>query len=470
MADVRCRDRKLRKGITGKTIKSRLAILLTVLSVVLQGSAVYATAEGTTAAEGTAAAEEPAATGPDWAMDAAAAPAVVAEGAILMDIDTGVIFYEKNIHERYYPASITKLLTCLVAAENSELTDIVTFSHLAVFGIERGSSHIGIDEGEQLTMKDCYYGALLASANEVSSGMAEHVGGSIEGFAAMMNEKVEELGGCDSHFVNANGLHDDNHYTSAYDMALIGQAFARNDMLLEISGTAYYHIDATPAQPDDIALRHHHRMLPGCQLSRAKPYEYMIGGKNGFTSVARTTLVTFAKKDGHRLVCVLLKDENPHHYSDTLALFEYGFACYENPALRSQIDAKILEIQAKQNTQEKTSAEEETVAAAGEAVAVLNNTDSGLMPEEPDSLTDSEGNRSEAGAKKAADLKKADGNKSNDAEKGGFSILTVLVIVVVLAAVSVCGAIFYRSYKQEQERKRRRAEIMARHRARRQEA
>lgn len=459
MADVRCRDRKLRKRIKGKTIKSRLAILLTVLSVVLQGSAVCATAEGT------AAAEEPVATGPDWAMDEAAAPAVVAEGAILMDIDTGVIFYEKNIHERYYPASVTKLLTCLVAAENSELTDIVTFSHLAVFGIERGSSHIGIDEGEQLTMKDCYYAALLASANEVSSGMAEHVGGSIEGFAAMMNEKVEELGGCDSHFVNANGLHDDNHYTSAYDMALIGQAFARNDMLLEISGTAYYHIDATPTQPDDIALRHHHRMLPGCQLSKAQPYEYMIGGKNGFTSVARTTLVTFAKKDGHRLVCVLLKDENPHHYTDTRALFEYGFACYEDPALRAQIDAKILELQANQTTPEETPAEEETVATAGAAVAARGNADRELLPEE----TDSAGNRGETGADKAADLKKADGKKSDNAEKGGFSILTIIVIIVVLAAVSVCGVIFYRSYKQEQERKRRRAEIMARHRARRQE-
>lgn len=459
MADVRCRDRKLRKKIAGKTIKSRLAILLTVLSVLLQGSVVYATAEGT------AAAEEPVATGPDWAMDAAAAPAVVAEGAILMDIDTGVVFYEKNIHERYYPASVTKLLTCLVAAENSKLTDIVTFSHLAVFGIERGSSHIGIDEGEQLTMKDCYYGALLASANEVSSGMAEHVGGSIEGFAAMMNEKVEELGGCDSHFVNANGLHDDDHYTSAYDMALIGQAFARNDMLLEISGTAYYHIDATPAQPDDIALRHHHRMLPGCQLSKAQPYEYMIGGKNGFTSVARTTLVTFAKKDGHRLVCVLLKDENPHHYTDTRALFEYGFGCYEDPALRAQIDAKILELQAKQTTPEETPAEEETVAAAGAAVAARGNADKEFLPEEADGA----GKRGETGADKAADLKKADGKKSGNAKKGGLSILTIIVIIVAAAAVSVCSVIFYRSYKQEQERKRRRAEIIARHRARRQE-
>lgn len=431
-------------------MRSRLAILLTALSVMLQGTVARA------------AAEEPVATGPDWAMDAAAAPAVVAESAILMDIDTGVIFYEKNIHERYYPASITKLLTCLVAVENSELTDIVTFSHQAVFGIERGSSHIGIDEGEQLTMKDCYYGALLESANEVSSGIAEHVGGSVEGFAAMMNEKVAELGGSDSNFVNANGLHDDNHYTSAYDMALIGQAFAKNDMLLEISGTPYYHIDATPTQPDDIALRHHHRMLPGCQLSKAKPYEYMIGGKNGFTSVARTTLVTFAKKDGHRLVCVLLKDENPHHYTDTLALFEYGFACYEDPALQAQIDAKILESQAKQNEQEKETAEEEDVAPSEEEAVATAGTAvrEGTDKESGDDI----------GENKAADLKKVSSSKSDDGEETRFSILTIIVIIVVLAAVGVCGAMFYKSYKQEQERKRRRAEIIARHRVRSREA
>ena len=267
-----------------KKIKFEAVAFLIILSVILQCMIVCDTEE-----------EETPATGPDQAIDMDMAPAVVAESAILMDVDTGVILYEKNIHEKLYPASITKLLTCLVAFENSEVTDIVTFSHEAVFGIERGSSHIGIDEGEQLTMKDCYYAALLDSANEVSSGMAEHVGGSIEGFAEMMNAKVRELGGEDSNFVNANGLPDDNHYTSAYDMALIGRAFFQNEMLTEISGTVYYHIDATDAQPDEIDLRNHHRMLPGCQLSRRHPYEYTVGGKTGYTTVAGNTLVTCAE-------------------------------------------------------------------------------------------------------------------------------------------------------------------------------
>ncbi len=209
-----------------------MTIVLTVLSLILQCMSVGAAEEGEDAQ-----ALEQLPSGPDWALDASTAPEVVADSAILMDIDTGVILYEKNIHKRQYPASITKLLTCLLAAENSELTEIVTFSHEAVYGIERGSSNIGIDEGEQLTMEECLYAALLESANEVSSGIAEHVGGSIEGFTEMMNAKVRELGGSDSNFVNANGLHDDNHYTSAYDMALIGQAFAKNQMLLEMSAT-----------------------------------------------------------------------------------------------------------------------------------------------------------------------------------------------------------------------------------------
>lgn len=438
-------------GMREKMRKIRIRVFLTVLSVLsvmMQGLTAGATEE------------EPVPTGPDWAMDEAAAPAVAAEGAILMDIDTGVIFYEKNIHEKYYPASITKLLTCLVASENSGLTDVVTFSHQAVFGIERGSSHIGIDEGEQLTMKDCYYGALLESANEVSSGMAEYVGGSVEGFAAMMNEKVKELGGNDSNFVNANGLHDDNHYTSAYDMALVAQAFAKNDMLLEISGTAYYHINATATQPDEIDLRHHHRMLPGCQLSKARPYEYMIGGKNGFTSVARTTLVTFAKKDGHRFLCVLLKDENPHHYTDTLSLFEYGFACYENPSLKEQIDEKTRQIQDRQEKSAEETSEDGVVAAS--ATALIGGDGTGTP--------DGKSGAGSYGLKEMDSRVDSVGKQRLSDEDGtdGFSVLTIIITVVAAAAVSVCGVIFYRSYMQELERRRRQAEIMARHRARRQ--
>ena len=432
----------LKGKMIGKKNKFRIVFCLVILSVWMQCLPARATEEEISAA------------GPDQAIDMASAPAVSAEGAVLMDIDTGVMLYGKNIHEKYHPASITKLLTCLVVSEHSELTDIVTFSHEAVYNTESGSSNIGIDEGQQLTMEQCYYAALLDSANEVSSGMAEYVGGSIEGFTEMMNEKVRELGGTDSNFVNAHGLNDDNHYTSAYDMALIGQAFAKNEMLLKMSGTVFYHIDPTPMQPDPIDLRNHHRMIPGCQLSRARPYEYVIGGKTGYTTITRNTLVTFAAKDGHRLVCVILKDENPKHYEDTKALLDYGFACYDTPQIKAQIDAKAEELLASQEPQEEET--EETVSA-GDA-------SEGLTQEEMDSRVDNLGKRDEAEPAE-------DGEKSEDGDKaqkkgGGTVVLTVVVIAVVLAAVAVCGFLLYQSHRREQERRRRQAEIMARHRAR----
>ena len=148
-------------------------------------------------------------------------PDVFAEAAIVMEASTGLILYEKDIHSTYYPASITKILTALIAIENTSPGEIVTFSRNAVFGIERGSSHIGIDVGEELTMQQCLYAILLESANEVTYAVAEHIAGSIPAFSEMMNEKAGSLGCLNSNFVNPHGLPDDNHYTSAYDMALI---------------------------------------------------------------------------------------------------------------------------------------------------------------------------------------------------------------------------------------------------------
>lgn len=278
-----------------------------------------------------------------WSMDAHNAPALTAEGAILMDADTGAILYAKNINTEYYPASITKLLTCLVAIENSDLSETVEFSTNAVFGIERNSSNIGIDVGETLTMEESLYAILLASANEVAVAVAEHVGGSTEAFAAMMNAKAKELGCTHSNFVNPNGLPNDAHYTSAHDMALIAKAFFANDTLAMISGTTSYHIYATSTQPDEIDLMNHHRMLPGCLYGTKYNYDYTIGGKTGYTDVARQTLVTCAEKGGMRLIVVVMKDETPSHYTDTKALFEYGFNNFKTISTDELISAEDID-------------------------------------------------------------------------------------------------------------------------------
>lgn len=252
-------------------------------------------------------------------------PDVEAESAILMDINTGTILYEKNINEELYPASTTKIMTTLLALENSSLDETVTFSKNAVFSIEPGSSHIGITEGEQLTMEQCLYGIMLESANEVSNAVAEHVGGSIEGFTELMNKKADELGCKNTHFSNANGLPDETHYSSAYDLALIGRAAMQNETFRTITATTTYTIPPTNLQEAARPLSNHHKMLP----KRLYAYPDCIGGKTGYTNVARQTLVTFAKRGDLELVCVVMKTESPLQFTETAMLFDWGFENFQ---------------------------------------------------------------------------------------------------------------------------------------------
>ena len=192
-----------------------------------------------------------------------AGPAIGAQSAILLEANTGVILYAKNIDERLYPASTTKLMTCLIAAEKCQLGETITFSHDAVFSLEPGSSNMGIDEGQAMPLEECLYGILVASANEVANAVAEHIAGSRDAFAEMMNEKAAELGCKNTHFVNAHGLHDDDHYVSAYDLALIAKAFFQNELPAKIGNTASYHFKPTNTQPDDFIKRNKHELITG---------------------------------------------------------------------------------------------------------------------------------------------------------------------------------------------------------------
>lgn len=249
-------------------------------------------------------------------------PVVSAEAAILMEADTGTILYKKNIHQQEYPASITKILTTLIAYESCSLDELVTFSTDAVFDIDRGSNHIAIDVGEKLTMEECLNAILIRSANEVSLAVAEHIsGGSWEEFAPIMNEKAKELGALNSNFVNPNGLPNDEHVTTAYDMAMIGKAFFSNEALCKITLTPMLKISASEFQPDDITEVNKMELIPRGKYA----YEYLVGCKTGYTNTARSTLVSCAEKDGMKLICVVLNDESPNHYEDTIALFDYGF-------------------------------------------------------------------------------------------------------------------------------------------------
>lgn len=247
-------------------------------------------------------------------------PAVSAEAAILMEAETGTILYAKNIHEELYPASTTKMLTCLIAVEQCALNERVDFSYEAVSSVPADGSNMGIDAGEYLTLEECLYGIMVASANEVANAVAEHVAGSLDEFAEMMNKRAAELGCQNTHFANANGLHDQDHYTSAYDLALIARAYFQNDVLRRIGNTASYHFSPSAGQPDDFYKSNRHLLINGT-LS----YEGIIGGKTGYTDLAGNTLVTGCEQSGMRLICVVMKEDSPMQFEDTEALFDYGY-------------------------------------------------------------------------------------------------------------------------------------------------
>ncbi len=247
-------------------------------------------------------------------------PAVSAEAAIVMDANTNTILYAKNIDEKLYPASTTKIMTCLLAAENAKLNEQIVFSHDAVFSVPRDGSNLGIDEGESISLEEALFGIMVGSANEVANAVAEHVGGSIDKFVDMMNARAKELGCKNTHFSNTNGIQADDHYTSAYDLALIAKEFFSNDLLCKVGNTANYHFTATETQPDEFPVHNKHKLING-----EIKYDGIVGGKTGYTDLARETLVTCAERDGMKLICVVLKEESPEQFTDTVTLFNYGF-------------------------------------------------------------------------------------------------------------------------------------------------
>lgn len=248
-------------------------------------------------------------------------PQIASEGAVLLDAQTGTVLYGKNAEAKYYPASITKLMTALLVAERSNLGDTVVFSKAATTNMESGAVTLGLVEGDKLTVEQSLYGLMLKSANEVANGLAEHVSGSVSGFAALMNAKAKELGCTNTKFVNPNGLNNSGHYTTPHDMALIARAAFQNDKVRKVTSTVSYQIPATKkAGARTITMGH--KMI---NSSDSRYYPGVIGGKTGYTSAAGNTLVTCAEKNGVRLVVVVMKSKSTH-YADTKALLDYGFA------------------------------------------------------------------------------------------------------------------------------------------------
>ncbi len=259
-------------------------------------------------------------------------PVIAARSAVVIDADTGVVVFGKDEHQLCYPASVTKTLTCLIAAEETEPTDLVTFSENAVYGIGEGSSSIAVRVGETLNMEQCMHAMLMASANDVCVGVAEFIDGDINTFAERMNKKAKEVGALDSHFANPHGYHDENHYTTAYDIAMIVKAAVKEPKFLESYGCLTYTIPKTNMVDEERILNNRSKILfPDSEFY----YKYIKGSKTGYTSQAGNTLVSYAEKDGIGLICCVLADRGTNTFEDTSLLFDYCFGKYSSQTLLS---------------------------------------------------------------------------------------------------------------------------------------
>ena len=430
---------------------------------------------------------------PDWPSDMG----IMAEGGIVMDFNSGAVIFGQNIHQASPPASITKLLTALVVLENSSLDETVTFSYDAINNVEAGSGNkLSLETGDQLSVEDCLYAMLLVSSNQAANALAEHVGGSREGFVEMMNQKIEELGCGESHFANPSGLNDEDQYVSPYDMALIAKAAFSNETLLTIDSAKTYTMPATINNPDGLTIQMEHRLLVTEDPSSQFYCEGAVAGKTGYTSLAGNTLVTYAARDGQELIAVVLKGSQPQYYLDSKTLLEFGFSNFQNWNIaenetayttgqepiaigETQYEPSDLSLDADAqitlpNSAEFSDADRELVTDLGEerpmgAVALVqysyNDREIGSSYLYSAKALQAAMEESAAQEESEAQEQLQETQASTEPEEAhkGISLNVILIPVLVLAAAALtAGAVFY--IRREQKRER---EELARRRERR---
>ena len=259
-------------------------------------------------------------------------PKIEGESAILVDMVTGAVLYSKNADKVQYPASSTKIMTSLLAAEHLNMKDKIVMSQSAAYGITiSDSSSIYADTGEEFTTEQAMMAVMLQSANEMTLALAEETSGSVKKFVELMNLKAKQLGCTGTHFNNPNGLPDELHYTTASDMAKIARAAWYNPTFRKYTTTTYYEIPPTNKFAETRYLLNHHKMMKGNTYA----YEGVMGGKTGYTDAAGNTLVTYAKRGNMRLVSVVMKSINGA-YADTAALLDYGFNNFTRTAVKTE--------------------------------------------------------------------------------------------------------------------------------------
>lgn len=266
-----------------------------------------------------------------------AAPEIESRAAILIDAKTGQILYSKNQDEILYPASITKIMTIYLGTKDESLLDkYFSVSEEGIDAVPRDTSNIALDYGEKITLKDALYAAMLMSANDACNLIAEAVSGSNEKFVELMNSTAKTFGARNTSFKNANGLTDVNHYTTAYDFAMITKEALKSDAFRKVFCSMDYTIPPTNKNDEERNFVAQHRMMHQSRYNHLG----VKGGKNGFTSDASYTLVTYAEKDGKELICVVLKSPTFNSvYKDTETILLHGY----NDFSYSEITAEEVE-------------------------------------------------------------------------------------------------------------------------------
>lgn len=255
------------------------------------------------------------------------------EAAVLIDRKTGDILYEKNKSEKLYPASTTKMMTAILALENGNLQNSVTATHEAIDPITNKHSHMGIKVGETFTLEQLLYGMLVYSANDAANVIAVHIGGSLDAFVGMMNSKAQELGLSGTHYKNPHGFHDDDHYTTAEDLAVLARYAMQNEKFAEIVKTPMYRIPANDLYQQERVLSTTNHLISRYRNTKYF-YKYAVGIKTGFTDEAGNCLVAAATKGDIELISVILKadtsdDGTLYAFSGTTDMYEYAFNHYK---------------------------------------------------------------------------------------------------------------------------------------------
>lgn len=269
-------------------------------------------------------------------------PTVASSAAILVEASTGKILYEKNAYEKMYPASTTKVMTAILILENCDLNEMATVSHNAIYSLPSGYVNANLQKGEEISVKDLMYALMVKSANDAAIVLAEHLDGSVEGFADRMNTKAAELGCQNTHFVNPNGIHNENHYSTAYDLYLMASYAMKNETFRKYVSTASYTLPSTNLYPatDRVCVTTNDMIRP-----KSKYYdENVIGVKTGYTAEAKNCLIAASQKDGTELISVILHSGTnaeglSERYVDTAALFDYGF---ENFAFSDVVEKNAI--------------------------------------------------------------------------------------------------------------------------------